>query len=142
MSSTRQETRQALAALLAANVPTAQAVYSYQTASFDGQSPVVVVTSGGTNRQPVTMRGAQVVYTLDVHTFVLYRDPAAGWTEEHAEAALDALEAEIGAVLDAHRRAPAWQRIAYSGASSARENLPIEGLQYLHEVISLEVLSI
>jgi hypothetical protein len=137
----RKDVRETLAATLEANVPSAQAVYSYQVTSFGGQSPVLAVTSSGTQRDPLTMRGSQPTYRYDIHVFVLHSDKASSWTEQDAENLLDQLEAEIGAVVDAYRRATAWQRLTYAEASDARSTPVIEGQRYLHEVIPVEVLA-
>lgn len=141
--SARSDARQALADLITANLDMLAAVYSYQKTDLQGQTPVVAITSGGSNRQPLTSRGSSATYTLDVHLFVLHRDPAANWDEEQAEALLDEIEAALGALLDANRRnPPAWQRISYSGPSNASETITLNGQVYLHEVVSLDVLTI
>ncbi|GIK42446.1 MAG: hypothetical protein BroJett011_62790 [Chloroflexota bacterium] len=68
----------------------AQAVYNYEKKDFSGQSPVVLVATGGDNfnRHSNSERVKGSIY-LDVLIFVLYSDDASGWTEADCEDALN-----------------------------------------------------
>jgi hypothetical protein len=140
-TTTRKDIRATLAALLAANVPSAQAVYAYQVADFQGQSPVIALTSSGSERAPMTLRGARSTFWINAHVFVLYADAASGWTEEMAEDALDQVEGEIAAVVGNpdNARSVSWEAIFYNGRSNADQAAVIGGETYLHEVIPLQV---
>lgn len=135
----RKAVRAAIAALLTAGVPAAQQIYDHQADDFDGQSPVICITSASSLRERLTMSGSRATLVVDVHTFVLYRDVAAGWTPANAENALDDLEAQIGAVLLANTRHTAWKMLAYDDRSEARDLALIGGTAYLHEVIPVAV---
>lgn len=139
----RQESRATLASFLAAEVASAQAVYGHQADDFAGQSPVVCVTSRASDRKRLTLgdtRG-QATFGYDLHTFVLYRDPAnpETWTPAQAEDALDLLEQEIWAAILAHPKTAAWRAIAYAEPTEARDVVIIGGVTYLHEVIPVAV---
>ena len=72
----------------------AQAVYAYQASDFAGQSPVVVVTSAGTEAEQSTFGGDETRFDYDVIVFVLYADGTA-WTEADSEGRIDLLEKEV-----------------------------------------------
>lgn len=129
--------RQALGAMLKAACNTAQEVYTGQVASFDAQSPVVVVTSGSSARERITMQGSIALFEYDVHLFVVYSEPESGWNELMAEDALDALEAEVARFVDMSQQTRFWQSISYAQPSNARQPVVIGGLEYRHELITL-----
>ena len=141
MTTNRKSLRQALRTLLKAEVTSAQEVYAYQKARIYGQSPVVAITSAGSERERFTMQGSRLAATFDVHVFVLHSDGAtATWTEEDAENTLDDLEQQIAQACDRNPvKVNGWGRLAYAGASDARNLTKIEGVDYLHEIITLEM---
>lgn len=135
----RSVARKAFAELLEAEATSAQAVYDHQADDFAGQSPVICVTSAASERTRLTLadtRG-QATFAVDVHTFVLYRDPEdpEAWGPEQAEDALDQLEQEVAAVVLSNPRTDAWKAIAYAEPTEARSVVEIGGVVYLHEVI-------
>lgn len=134
----RAPARIALANLLAASVPTAQAVYPYQKTDFKGASPVVLVVGAGTNRPRFTLRGVRSTMYFAVQTYVVHSDEASGWTEAMAEDALDALEAEICDVLASNQRNAYWQALNYE-MRTVVSRIPIAGVTYLYEVIPVEM---
>lgn len=139
MTANRKSLRAALRSFLASNVSSAQAVYAYGKSKFDGQSPVICITSAASERERITMQGSSLAATLDIHTFVIHRSPDDSWTEENAEDALDDIEQQIAQAIDLQpTRAGAWGLLKYAGPSDAREVLKIEGVDYLHEVITVE----
>lgn len=99
----RAQVRKRLAVLLTAALVgdglLAEEVLEYKSDDFDGESPVVVVGSRGSDRDKMTE--ASVVNTdilLYIYTFVLYADDDA-WTAALSEDRLDAIEAVITNVL-------------------------------------------
>lgn len=138
MSSSRKDVRQALAGVLATEVTSAQAVYRYQKAKLKGQTPVLCVTSAGSERPAMTMQGNGAVFRLDINVFVLYSTKTT-WTEEQAEDKLDDLEQEIAAVCAKYRTSNVWAHLAYAEPSDARTPITLEGFTYLHEVIPVEI---
>lgn len=140
MTTSRKVLRQALAALLTTEVHGAQAVYAYGKALLKGESPVLAVTSAGSERERLTFQGSRLTATFDVHVFVIHRAPADGWTEENAEDLLDALEQQIASACDKNpTRVNGWGLLRYGGPSDARAPVKIEGVDYLYETIAIEM---
>jgi hypothetical protein len=139
MTANRKALRQALKVILEAGVTSAQAVYGYQKARLAGQSPVVCITSASSERERFTMAGSRLAGAFDIHTFVIHRSADGTWTEEDAENALDDLEQQIAQICDQNARNATWDRLAYAGATDARDLVKIEGVDYLHEVIPIHI---
>ena len=134
----RKALRAALATLLDAAIPAVQAVYAYPKMDLDGESPIITISSGGSERQPLTMAGSRLTATLDLHLLVL--QSGSSWTEAQAEDAMDDIEEAIYATLIANRRTATWAHIDYGGRTDARRPLAMPGgVVYLHEQISIEV---
>ena len=108
------EYREAIAAGLEETCTTAQAVYSYAVSDFKSQWPVVRVMSRGSERPPMTGAGIRSRFTFLVDVWVLFRDPAASWSEEDAENTLDALEQEIISWMTEHQGGEVWTNIYYT----------------------------
>lgn len=138
MTANRKTLRAAVATALSYHLPSAQVVYAYGKAQFGAQTPVVVVTSAGSERQRISMRETRLTAMFDIHTFVLHRD-GASWTEQQAEDALDDLENQIALFVDQNRATESWHDLGYAGATNARDTVVLEGIAYLHEVVSLAV---
>jgi hypothetical protein len=143
MAATNRETaRDSLTTLLtSALVGTgkpAQAVYGYKVGDFQGQSPVVLVTSAGSERAEATYSQWRNTFSLSIMVFVLYADPATGWGEDDAEDRLDLLEKTIADTLRAnYSYAGGWDRIIVDGASQVLE-VDLAGDQYLLEIIPVK----
>jgi hypothetical protein len=142
-ASSRQTSREALAALLSAGLTgtgkPVQAVYAYKIGDFKGQSPVTCVTSGGSARKRDGMES--VFYNrfrLIIQNYVLYADPSAGWTEQNAEDRLDLIEKSIAEVLLANPSTANWIWLEYDGQSQVLEAV-IGGEMYLLEIIPVIV---
>ena len=137
----RQAARTGLAqllttALVGTGLPV-QAVYAYQVGDFQGQSPVVVVTSGPMERLRDTMGECyRSRFNLLIYVFVLYAAPGTTWGEDDAEDALDAIEAAIADTLLTNTRTANWDRIEYAGASEV-DAVVIGGVEYRRELITL-----
>lgn len=100
----RETYRNAVATLLnAALVGTgkpAQIVYNYKIAKLDGQTPVVVVTTGGSSRGPrENLAYVPGRIDIDIFNFVLYgvvsEVGAVTWTAENSDDTLDLLEKSV-----------------------------------------------
>lgn len=131
----RKDVRQAIAAGLAANMPTAQVVYRYQKSDFDQQSPVVRVFSAGSVRPTMTARGSRSKFHFSVELWVLY-DNGGGWSEEKAEDALDTLEKELVAWVSNNQVTSLWTSLNF-GQQSVLGNVIVGGVPYLVEEIML-----
>jgi hypothetical protein len=138
MSDSRATARVALGTLLSSALTGAQAVYAYPRATYDGQSPVVALSSAGTTREAYTYADTLPTFRLNIHVFVIYQDSAASWGEDDAENALDAMEAAIDAVLIANQETANWQNIQYAGPSTVN-NMVLGGLTYRHETIPVAI---
>jgi hypothetical protein len=138
MSASRKDIRETFANLLRDLVTAAQVVYDHQPGDFGGQSPAVTVGSGGSERSSFTFAGSQSVFYLDVHVFVRVGEDGGPYTQADAEDALDAVEQQIAASLDAVRRGAKWESIDYAGRSEAAFVL-VDGLEYKRESIPLQV---
>jgi len=137
----RQAAREQLGSLLTtALVGTgklAQAVYGYRIGDFGGQSPVVTVSSRGSNHPAMTVRGLRGSFRLQVDTFVAYA-AGTGWTEADSEDALDAIEAVMASVIAASPTSIAWADIRYAG-DTERADVEVGGIEYAHEQAIFQV---
>jgi hypothetical protein len=124
------------AALVGVGLPV-QAVYGYQRGDFQGQSPVVTVSSGPIMRELQSM-GACWTDTLQlyVHVFVLYSDEDS-WGEDDAEDALDDIEALVADVVLANRSTANWDSLRYAEETQPG-GVEIGGVEYRYEFIPLE----
>jgi hypothetical protein len=98
----------------------------------------VAVTSGPIVREPNGFGCTKAMLQLYVYVFVAYAVPGSGWTEAHAEDALDAIEDLIADVVAANQRTVAWTAIAYSGPTQP-DAAVIGGVEYRRELITLDV---
>jgi len=144
MSQPNRETlRDALYTLLNAELvttnETVQQCYTYRPATFDGKSPVVCVSSAGSNRERLDFSGdRQNVFYYTIHVFVLYA--AEGWTEANAEDRLDAIEQGIADVISDNPRTANWGGIDYDGRS-VRSDVSVGGDAYIMEAIPIQALA-
>jgi hypothetical protein len=116
----------------------AQAVYAYQVGDFQGQSPVVVVSSSSSLRERFTFQGSKPTFTLTIHVFILYADGTGNWTEANAEDALDDIEEIIGKTLAANQKSPYWETITQVGATQTT-GVMLGGQEYRTEVITVRL---
>lgn len=116
-----------------------QAVYDNRVGDFGGQSPVVVVSSGGGDRKRITYQGTKSEFVLTIHVFVIYADSVAGWTEGDAEDTLDDINQIISnAVLDDNKKSQYWDTIGFIGPSNTG-SVEIGGKEYRTEVYEVTV---
>lgn len=112
-----------------------QVVYGGQVADFQGQSPVVVIASAGSERRRWTFKGGRALHRFKIFVFVLYKDAEAGWDEEDAEDLLDDIEESIAGILDANAgKCDYWQSLTYDAASECA-GVPVAGEEYRVETI-------
>jgi hypothetical protein len=139
MSANRSVVRKQIAALLQAALvgdgKPVVAVYDYQPATFDKQSPVVTVSSGGSVRPILTHRGTRSTFTIYIHVFVLYADKNSGWNEQNAEDRLDLIEAEITQVLSDHKREENYWELLHREEPSTCTSVQVGGNEYRLELI-------
>ncbi len=136
-----------LAAVLAGAGKPAQALYAGQVADFDGLYPVVVVSSGGSDRLGDNGSAQFAGLYLNVDVFVRYSDKANNWDELKSEDALDDIEQIVAEWVQANGNRPpvagssiAWTNLAYVGRTDAeRPPALIGGQEYRWERISLRV---
>ena len=141
MASNRETVRDALATLIStAMVGTGkpvQAVYNYRPSEFGGQSPVVTVSSQGSERPRLSFAGGQATHFLQVDVFVLYNDQAS-WTEDLAEDRLDLIESMLADIVDPRQRYSSWEAIGYE-ERSRRIAVVIGGVEYAWESITIGI---
>lgn len=121
-------------ALVGTGLPV-QAVLGYRAGTFDGKSPVVVVSSAGIEHERFTLVGSKAKVFLQVDVFVLYSDEGT-WGEDDAEDALDDIEQRIYDVLDANQVTSHWQAIGYESRTQ-RVDVVVGGVDYIREVIQV-----
>lgn len=123
-------------ALVGTGLPV-QAVYAYRVGDLGGQSPVVVVSSAGSQRPRMTAAGGRTTVLLQVDVFVLYSDEDA-WGEDEAEDRLDLIEKTIAETIHSSQVTANWQAVDYA-AQSERVDVEVGGLEYAREMILLRV---
>ena len=133
----RVELASILRTVLAGDGKPVTAVYEYQPATFNGQSPVVTVSSAGAHHPSFTHQGNQATFSYYIHVFVLYSDADSGWTESDCENRLDLIEKNIIETLIANRvHQPYWNLLHQDEPSNAI-SVKIGGLEYRVEVITV-----
>lgn len=125
-----------------------QQVYGHLPADFEGQSPVVCVTTAGSKRVK-TQHGKKwdTKVKLQVFVFTLYAKVDESWTEAMAEDQLDLIESIIAQTLMTYEGSESgapWDYIGFDGESKAGfVPLNIGGPDYKREMfpISAEVIN-
>lgn len=143
MSATNRKTiRKAIADLLKVGLvgegKPVQAVYDHQVGDFNGQSPVVVVSSGGSLHEPGSFDGSHAAFWLNVQVFVLYASADGNWNEEDAEDALDDIDEAISGIFSDNQVSLHWQSITQD-ERSLTDGIEIGGVEYRIELISIRV---
>lgn len=140
MTITRMTSRKKLAELLLAGTTKASTVLAYQP-SVIGATPAIYIRSISADRPPLTVRGKMTIFEFDILIVVLQAnsDASPPWTEDKAEDLMDAIEAEVCAVMSANRVVKdVWNVVNYARASEVRHFLE-EGIPYLLEQIPITV---
>jgi hypothetical protein len=136
-SDARVELASILSTALVGSGKPCQAVYAYQPATFNGQSPVVTVSSAGAHRPSFTHQGNQATFSYYIHVFVLYSDADSGWTESDCETRLDLIEKTILETLIANRIREGHWNLLHQDEPSNAVSVKISGLEYRAEVITV-----
>lgn len=132
----RLDVREAIADLLRARlVPTyAVAVHAEPPADFGGKSPLVVVTSGGTDR---TGEG-RMTFGGSIAPSMLFNLVTMALATGNADTNLDTLEHQIAIWVDLTQRGAHWTAVSYAGRSETTDVTTIkDGKQYRIETIPL-----
>lgn len=138
MASNRKTVRSAFATLLETALSTlVEKVYDYRIGDFEGQNPVVTVSSAGSQRQRWTFAGSRALFFLQVDVFVLYSDEGT-WGEDDAEDRVDDIEAAIAGVVDAYQQTADWFALDLVDRSQ-RVDVEVGGDEYVREAITVAV---
>jgi hypothetical protein len=144
MSITNRETvRDALGTLLSAALvgtgKPSQAFYGYMVGDFAGQSPVVVLTSAGTDpeQRAVTSRQKNDFY-FTIFTFTLYAQAGSSYGEDDVEDLVDLLEKTIRETVADNRSTASWAFIEYEGRSTV-DTVLVAGEEYRREAIPIRI---
>ena len=142
--SNRETYRDALVALFSTSLTgtgkPAQAVYGYMIGDFAGQSPVVVVSSAGSEREQGAVTSRQKCwFYFNVYTFTLYAQVGTSWAEDDAEDRSDLLEKTIAEVIVDNRSTATWSFIELDGRSVV-DSVIVAGEEYKRETIPVKIL--
>jgi hypothetical protein len=119
MTANRATIRSALASLISAGVPSAQVVYDHEPGDLGSESPVIVVSSQGSERPRLTFQGTQSAFSFSVDIFTLAAESASGaYTYADSADVVDACEAELAALLANNQENGIWSQVNYAGPSS------------------------
>lgn len=141
----RKVVREEIGQILAMRLSTAQQVYTDQPTDFNGQSPVVVVTSAGSERdgQPSQRTfGGPIApkFAIDVYVFVATVEKNADGEDvsnTRADDELDTLEAGVAEFVAAYPSGQTWTAIGYSGRTDTTFVEVLTGSEYKRERIPL-----
>ena len=138
----RETVRDALATLLQVALvgsgKPVQAVYNYEISDFADQSPIVVVTCGGTVRERGTLGTSwRTLVDLRVHVFTLYALTDGTWTEAQSEDRADLIEKKIADVVLDNYSNTTWDELYFTGQTQVQP-LVLGGREYRMETISLK----
>jgi len=141
MATNREIERDALVALVNANMVGSglplQACYGYQDAkSWPGkQSPVLIISSGGSERikNAASTGGWITTFYFHADAFVLYADDT--WTEADCEDRLDLIDVELFELLQANSHS----KKKYNPGRSTAGSVVISGEEYRRERTPIEV---
>jgi len=118
MSANRRTVREQLTAMLALNMPSAQAFFDHEPGDLGSASPVVVVSSQGSNRPRMTFQGASAAFSFAVDIYTLAAETATGaYTYADSADVVDSCEAELAAFVAANQENGVWSTIQYAGSS-------------------------
>ena len=143
-ATSRQTVREHLATLLHTRLVTtltsAQVVYDYVPADFDGQSPAVCVTSMGTDRAQLGFgEDYNSAYQLAIVVYVLYAEQGTAYGEDDAEDVLDLLEKQIAdCLMDYRQVAGKWDSLLHNDMTRI-DYVTIGGATYKQEVIAVVI---
>jgi len=140
MATSRELVRDKLATLLAAalvgtGLPV-KTVSASKVENLKGNTPLVVVLSGGSDRQRETFQGSRAAFRLMIQTWV--RQTASGWTQAQAEDAMDTIESLIAGVVEENQGTDDWETLDYDGESTMFE-ASVAGVPYYVESVGVRI---
>ena len=137
----RKEARKHLAGLLTAALDSAQVVSASGPEKLRGQTPVVYLSSSGTDRTRETSQGFYSYAFINIHILVRRSKEEDDYTTADAEDILDDLEKEVAIALDnAQSQEGYWSAIDYDARSNADRLVVEDGIVYIHEEIAVKLL--
>lgn len=140
----RKTVRTTIAAGLAANMPSAAAVYAYQRSKLDGKATVARIFSASSERPPLSASGeTQSVFGYIVQLWVLTASATGQtFTEAEAEDKLDDMEHELITWVEANQypTGATWRELRYDRPSFV-DTYKAGNELYLVEDIFLSVLA-
>lgn len=136
----REATRDALATLFTTNLvgvgKPCQAVYSHKKGDFEGESPVLLILSTGSDRVQFGVGSLKyrTVFKFQLQLWVADADPESSWTEANVEDTVDTIEKEIGDTIADNRTNASWDYLEHTGESTIIEATR-KGKPYVVEII-------
>ncbi len=131
-------------ALVAGNV--VAAAYDRMVTDFQGQSPVVVIGHGTSERERTTFKspcgggieGWKHTFRFDIFLFVKYSDEAGSWTDAQAEVKLDQTETADADLVAENNDTADWDGLNYDDPSEAGVAV-VSGWGYKRERIPVRI---
>ena len=108
----RATVRAALAALISAGVTSAQSVVDHEPGDLGSASPIIVVSSQGSERPRLTFQGTQSAFSFNVDIFTL-----AAETESGAYTYADSADV-VDASSATNQENGVWSQVNYAGVST------------------------
>ena len=119
MSANRSTVRSQLATMLVSAMPSALTVHDHEPGDLGTASPVVVVSSQGSDRPRMTFQGNSSVFTFNVDIYTLAAESETGsYTYDTSADVVDACESQLAAFVAANQENGVWSTIQYAGPSS------------------------
>lgn len=143
MTETRETSRDALVMLfdtaLTGTGNPVQEVIGYKPGADEikAKSPLVSVTSMGSERPRRTTAGNFATFYLEVETWVLLTD-GGSWTPAIAENMTDTIEKGIAGVVADNQETANWNIISYDGPTQVAD-VGFDGVPYIRETIPIRI---
>lgn len=140
MSVNRKTARKHLAGLFKAGITSAEKVFEAGPDKLKGQTPIIYLSSSGSERTRWTAQGFLTKPYYNVHVLVLRSKADENYTTEDAEDILDDIENQVAVVIDNNQIAKGlWDAIDYAGRTNADGTVIEDGLVYIHEIIPIKI---
>lgn len=137
----RASVRASLASLITAYMTSAQVVYDHEPGDLGADSPIVVISSQGSERPRLTFHGNQSAFSLSVDIYTLAAETASGtYTYAQSATVVDDCEAQLATLIAAQQENGIWSQIQYAGPSTIDVGLfNADGIFRFRERIPLRV---
>lgn len=145
---TRKQTRQAIGSamegdLVGTNQPAQAFAYHHKT-DFEGQSPVITISSAGSDEPPFTPLGSTQVYFYEINTLVMRPNitESATYSESDVEDSLDDLYEAVRVWISQNREDTVngeWKYISIDARSNIIPIVDDGGRGYFIENIPIRV---